>query len=101
MANSHLSPTTGDFTIDAAARRELLRGHNELRAAVTYAEEMKDLNLSHLSQMEDLVHKLYSILKFAPGVDDDGRPQFWGNWVLAEENEPAPKKRGRPKKNDG
>jgi len=72
--------------ITTEQRRELLRGHNELRAAVTHAEEMKDINLSHLSQMEDLVHKLHSILKFAPSVGDDGRPQFWGDWVLEEDN---------------
>jgi len=84
--------------ITTEQRRELLRGHNQLRAAVTYAEEMKDLNLSHLSHMEDLVHTLHSILRFEPSIGDDGRPHFWGNWVLAEENKPEPKKRGRPKK---
>lgn len=72
--------------ITTEQRRELLQGHNELRAAVTYAEEMKDINLSHLSQMEDLLHKLHSILKFAPSVDDEGRPKFWSNWVLEEDN---------------
>ena len=76
--------------ITTEQRKELLRGHNQLRAAVTYAEEMKDINLSHLSQMEDLVHTLHSILRFEPSIGDDGRPQFWGNWVLAEENKEKP-----------
>jgi len=96
MNKSHLSPTTGDFTIDAAARRELLDSHNELRTALQTLWECNDLWISDLRNMETLMHRMQDTLQFQRSEDNG-----YGKWVLAEENEPAPKKRGRPKKNGG
>lgn len=96
MNKSHLSPTTGDFTIDATARRELLDSHNELRTALQTIWECNDLWISDLRNLETLMHRMQHTLQFQRSEDNN-----YGKWVLAEENKPAPKKRGRPKKNDG
>ena len=96
MAESHLSPTTGDFTIEAAARRELLESYNDLRTALQTLWECNDLWVSDLRNLETLMHRMQDTLQFQRSDDNN-----YGKWVLAEENKPAPKKRGRPKKNDG
>ena len=99
MADSHLSPTTGDFTIDAAARRELLESYNELRTALQTLWECNDLWVSDLRNLETLMHRMQQTLQFQR--PENAEWNGYGKWVLAEENKPAPKKRGRPKKNDG
>ena len=96
MNKSHLSPTTGDFTIEAAARRELLESYNELRTALQTLWECNDLWVSDLRNLETLMHRMQQTFQFQRSEDNN-----YGKWVLAEENKPAPKKRGRPKKNDG
>ena len=97
MNKSYLSPTTGDFTIDAAARRELLDSHNELRTALQTIWECQDLWMSDVTNIEKLVHRMQRHLNFAQPTEGHA----YMSYVLAEENEPAPKKRGRPKKNGG
>jgi len=99
MNKSHVSPTTGDLTIDAAARRKLLDSHNELRTALQTIWECNDLWISDLRNLETLMHRMQQTLQFQRPENTEWNG--FGNWVLAEENKPAPKKRGRPKKNDG
>jgi len=99
MNKSHVSPTTGDFTLDAAARRELLDSHNELRTALQTILECNDMWMSDVGKLESLMYRMQSHLNFERKTDV-GTGDY-GSFVLAEENEPAPKKHGRLKKNDG
>ena len=94
MTESYLSPTTRDFTIDAAARRELLESHNQLRSAMQTLWECNDLWISDLRNLEKLMFRMQDTLKFERCLENSNSD----NWVLAEENEPTPKNRGRPKK---
>ena len=85
-----------DFTITQEQRRELLESHNELRSALQTIWECHDVWMSDIANLEGLMSRMQRHLDFAQPKDGHS----YMNWVLAEENKPAPKKRGRPKKND-
>ena len=83
--------------ITTEQRRELLESHNDLRTALQTIWECNDIWLSDLSKLETLMLRLRKTLAFV-------RPQdghHYMDFVLAEDNQPAPKKRGRHKKNAG
>jgi hypothetical protein len=80
--------------ITTEQRRELLESHNDLRTALQTIWECNDIWLSDVSKLETLMIRLQRTLAFER--PQDGHPHM--NFVLAEDNQPAPKKRGRPKK---
>ena len=84
-----------DFTLSQEARRELLQSYNQLRTALQTICECNDLWMSDVTNIERLVSRMQRHLDFAQPTDGHS----YMNYVLAEENKPAPKKRGRPKKN--
>lgn len=83
--------------ITTEQRRELLESHNDLRNALQNVWECQDLWLSDISKLETLMFRLQKTLAFVRPQDGHQYMDF----VLAEDNQPAPKKRGRPKKNAG
>jgi len=83
-----------DFTLNEEARRELLQSFNELRTAMSNIWECQDLWMSDTRNLERLMHRMQRRLDFAQ--QKDGTPYM--NYVLAEDNNPAPKKRRQPKK---
>ena len=84
------------FILSEEARRELLQSYNELRTAMSNIFECQDMWLSDTRNLERLMHRMQRRLDFAQ--QKDGNPYM--DYVLAEDNNPAPKKAGRPKKND-
>ncbi len=83
-----------DFTITQEQRRELLESHNELRSALQTIWECQDLWMSDVTNIERLVSRMQRHLGFAQPTEGHA----YMNYVLAEDNKPAPKKRGRPAK---
>jgi len=83
-----------NFTLSGEARRELLQSHNELRTALQTIWECQDLWMSDITNLEKLVNRMQRHLDFAQPTEGHA----YMNYVLAEENKPAPKKRGRPAK---
>ena len=83
-----------DFTLNEEARRELLQSFNELRTAMSNIWECQDLWMSDTRNLERLMHRMQRRLDFAQQKDGTS----YMNYVLAEDNNPAPKKAGRPKK---
>ena len=80
--------------ITTEQRRELLESHNDLRTALQTLWECNDIRLSDVSKLETLMLRLQKTLAFERPKDG----HQYMNFVLAEDNQPAPKKRGRPKK---
>ena len=68
-------------------RVKFLEAHNDLRTALQTIHECGDLWMSDVRKLENLEHLLHSILKFVPDTDDEGRPQYYMGYVLAEEDD--------------
>jgi len=66
-------------------RLMLLKQHNRLRDILQYASECYTLDLLHLRDIEDMIHVLHTEFKFVPSVDEEGRKQYWANYVLEDE----------------
>jgi muconolactone delta-isomerase len=62
----------------------LLKQRNRLRDILQYASEYYTLELFHLRDIDDMIHVLNTEFKFVPPVDEEGRTQYWANYVLAE-----------------
>lgn len=64
-------------------RLEFLKSYNDLRNILQTLWECQDLWMSDMRKLEDLQCVMHRVLKFVPQEDDEGRPQHFGNWVLA------------------
>ena len=72
-----------DILVTEEQRMEFLRLHNKLKDTVQYIEECKDINISQVAMLEELMHHLHSSLKFAPQKDPEtDTPRHWGDYVL-------------------
>jgi len=65
-------------------RVKFLDAHNELRNMVQTLHECGDLWVSDVRKLENLEHLLHSVMKFVPQMDDEGRPQYYADYVLEE-----------------
>jgi len=68
-------------------RLKLLKSHNELRHILMTMHECHDIWLSDVDKLERLECLMHSVMKFVPQQDDEGRPQHYADWVLAEDDE--------------
>ena len=72
-----------DILVTEEQRMEFLRLHNKLKETVQYIEECKDITISQVSMLEELMHHLHASLKFAPQKDSEhDRPDMWSGYVL-------------------
>jgi len=68
-------------------RVEFLKAHNDLKNMLMTVHECNDLWISDVRKLESLEHLLHSIMKFVPSTDDEGRPQYYKDYVLVELDE--------------
>ena len=66
-------------------RRELLKITNQLREMVFYIDDCRDINVSHLKNLDDAIYTLYSAFDFKPPKDKEGNTMSWADWVFAED----------------
>ena len=72
-----------DILVTEEQRMEFLRLHNKLRDTVQYIEECKDITISQVSMLEELVHHLHISLNFAPQKDSyNDQPALYKDYVL-------------------
>ena len=88
-----------DFTLSEEDRKDLLESHGHLRTILQTIWECNDLWMSDVGKLESLMFKMQRHLNFERKKDAEGSG-YYDSFVLAEENNPAPKKRRQPKKND-
>ena len=68
-------------------RTKMLKVHNTIRDIVSTAEDAKDIWLSDIRKLENIVHTLHNEYDFEPRIcPDTGRKLYYGDWVLAEDN---------------
>tara|TARA_R100001509_G_scaffold157064_1_gene120869 strand:+ start:1985 stop:2221 length:237 start_codon:yes stop_codon:yes gene_type:complete len=65
-------------------RVQFLKAHNELRNMIQTLHDCGDVWVSDLRKLENFEHLLHSVMKFVPQMDDEGRPQYYADYVLAE-----------------
>lgn len=65
-------------------RLELLKAHNDLKSMLMTIHECNDLWISDVGKLETLECILHRVFKFVPQEDDEGRPQYYKDFVLAE-----------------
>ncbi len=71
--------------VQPETRRELLKITNQLRDIVFYVDDCRDINVSQLKQMDDMIYTLFTTFDFKPQKDKDGNPKPWADWVFAED----------------
>jgi len=62
----------------------LLKAHNDLKSMLMTIHECNDLWISDVGKLETLECILHRVFKFVPQEDDEGRPQYYKDFVLAE-----------------
>jgi len=65
-------------------RLDMLKSYNDLRNTLQTICDCNDLWMSDVGKLEKLQSDLYRIFKFVPKEDDEGRPLYYADWVLAE-----------------
>ena len=71
--------------VQPETRRELLKITNQLRNIVSYIDDCRDVEVSQLKQMDEMIYTLYTAFDFKPPKDKDGNTQPWADWVFAED----------------
>ena len=72
-----------DIIIAGGTRRVFLHYHNRLQRMLSHIDEARDIELSHIRLLEDLIHELHSSLHFAPQKDkNNDSPMFYSDYVL-------------------
>ena len=71
--------------VQPVTRKELLKITNQLRDIVFYVDDCRDINVSQLKQMDDMIYTLFTTFDFKPQKDKDGNPKPWADWVFAED----------------
>ena len=76
-----------DILVTEEQRMKFLKNlHNKLKDAVEYASECKDLRLSDLAMMEELVHHLHMSLSFSPTKNPNtDQPNMYSDYVLSSD----------------
>ena len=75
-----------DVIVAGGTRRVFLNYHNKLQTMVKDIEETKDVTLSQVRVLEDLIHELHSSLQFVPQKNEDDTPNHWGDYVLSSDD---------------
>lgn len=75
------------MNISHEQRLELLKAHNDLRNTLYTIDDCHDIWLSDVGKLKTLECILHRVFKFVPQEDDEGRPQHYKDWVLAELDE--------------
>ena len=60
-----------DILVTEEQRMEFLRLHNKLKETIMYIEECKDITISQVAMLEELLHHLHSSLNFVPQKDSE------------------------------
>ena len=72
-----------DVLVAGGTRRVFLNYHNRLQRMLHNIDEARDIELSHIRLLEDLIHELHSSLHFAPQKDkNNDSPMFYSDYVL-------------------
>ena len=66
-------------------RKKVLKITNQLRNIVFYIDDCRDVEVSQLKQMDDMIYTLFTTFDFKPQKDKDGNPKPWADWVFAED----------------
>ncbi len=75
-----------DILVTEEQRMEFLRLHNKLRDTVQYIEECKDITISQVAMLEELVHHLHKSLNFSPQKDaETDTPAMYKDYVLSSD----------------
>ncbi len=76
-----------DVLIAGGTRRVFLNYHNRLKRMLQHIDEVRDIELTHIRLIEDLIHELHSTLQFAPQKDKmDDSPMFYADYVLSSDD---------------
>ena len=67
-------------------RVQFLNSHNDLKSMLMTIHECNDLWVSDVGKLEKLECLLHRVLKFVPQMDDEGRPKYYADYVLADDN---------------
>ncbi len=67
-------------------RVEFLNAHNDLKSMLMTIHECNDLWISDVGKLEKLECLLHRVMKFVPQMDDEGRPKYYADYVLADDN---------------
>ena len=75
-----------DILVTEEQRIEFLRLHNKLKETIMYIEECKDITISQVAMLEELLHHLHSSLNFAPQKDSEtDTPAMYRDYVLSSD----------------
>jgi predicted RNA-binding protein with EMAP domain len=66
-------------------RRRVLKITNQLRNIVNYIDDCRDVEVSQLKQMDDMIYALHTIFNFKSPKDDEGNTKPWADWVFGED----------------
>ena len=73
------------IVVQPVTRKKLLDITNQLRNIVSYIDDCRDVEVSQLKQMDDMIYTLYTIFNFKPPKDKDGKTMSWADWVFGED----------------
>ena len=72
-----------DILVAGGTRRVFLHYHNRLQRMLHFVEDTKDVTLSDIAMLEQLLHELHSSLHFAPQKNElDDSPNLYADYVL-------------------
>ena len=71
--------------VQPETRKKLLKITNQLREMVFYIDDCRDINVSHLKNLDDAIYTLYTVFDFKPPKDKEGNTMSWADWVFAED----------------
>ena len=75
-----------DILVTEEQRMEFLRLHNKLRETITYIEECKDITISQVAMLEELLHHLHMSLSFSPTKNPNtDQPNMYSDYVLSSD----------------
>jgi len=68
-------------------RSDMLNAHNKLRNVINYIDDCRDITVSHVGDIEEVICVLHQVGNFQPKKNADGLNMWWGEWVFAEDAE--------------
>jgi hypothetical protein len=71
--------------VQPVTRKKLLKITNQLREMVFYIDDCRDINVSHLKNLDDAIYTLCSTFDFKPPKDKEGNTMSWADWVFGED----------------
>ena len=71
--------------VQPETRKKLLKITNQLKEMVFYIDDCRDINVSHLKNLDDAIYTLYTAFDFKPPKDKEGNTMSWADWVFAED----------------